>query len=120
MGDEKKFTQEEVDALIKEAVDKFAAETVAAAEPLQQYMTKEQATEALGREYIAEEVLRFAKEGITRHNEAIEEAIKEGVWAMGNDFPRGNLEEDARSNGIQDIQEVAKTWNKQAEDNSCW
>lgn len=116
MGDEKKFTQEEVDALIKEAVDKFAAETVAAAEPLQQYMTKEQATEVLGREYIAEEVLRFAKEGITCHNEAIEEAIKEGVRAMGNDFPAETWKKMLGPMSIQDIQEVAKTWHKQAED----
>ncbi len=116
MGDEKKFTQEEVDALIKEAVDKFAAETVAAAEPLQQYMTKEQATEVLGREYIAEEVLRFAKEGITCHNEAIEGAIKEGVRAMGNDFPAETWKKMFDPMSIQDIQEVAKTWHKQAED----
>lgn len=116
MDNERKYSQEEVDALVKAEVEKAVAEALANVPPAESYMTKEQATEALGQEYTAEEVLRFAKEGIACHNEAIEEAIKEGVRAMGNDFPAETWKRMLSSMNIQDIHEVAKTWHKQAED----
>lgn len=116
MGDEKMYTQEEVDVLVKAEVEKAVAEAMANVPPAESYITKEQATEALGQEYTAEEVLRYAKEGITCHNEAVEEAIKEGVRAMGNDFPAKTWKKMLASMSIQDIREITKTWHKQAED----
>lgn len=121
MGDEKKFTKEEVDALIKEAVENHTAENTGGVvikadniTPL--YMTQEQATEKLDKELSADEVLRFAKEGIDYHTQCVDEAIKDGVRAMGNDFPAETWKSTFASMSTKQILDIAKTWHKQAKE----
>lgn len=117
--DEKKFTKEEVNVLIKEAVEKYGEEenvTVTADNIIPLYMTKEQATEKLGKDLSADEVLRFAKEGMDYHAECVDEAIKDGVRAMGNDFPAETWKATFVSMSTKQINDIASTWHKQAED----
>ena len=47
------------------------------------FMTKEQATEALGKEMTVEAVLNLAKDGEAFRKEVIEDAVTAGVRAMG-------------------------------------
>lgn len=78
------------------------------------YMTQEQATEKLGKEYSADEVLRFAKEGIDYHKQTIDDAIAMGVRAMGNDFPAETWRNTFAGMSTQSIKDIAKTWEAQA------
>ena len=112
--DEKKYTKGEVDALVEKAVEKYAAENKADKDPL--YMTHEQAVEKLGKELHADEVLRFAKEGIDYHAECVEEATKEGVRALGNDFPAETWKATFATMSTKQIKDIASTWHKQAKE----
>lgn len=120
--DEKKYTKEEVDALIEKAVEKHAVEstdeniTVKADNIAPLYMTQEQATEKLGKELSADEVLRFAKEGMDYHAECMSEAIKDGVRAMGNDFPAETWKATFTTMSTKQINDIASTWHKQAKE----
>jgi hypothetical protein len=112
--DEKKYTKEEVDALVEKAVEKYAAENKVDKDP--PYMTHEQAVEKLGKELHADEVLRFAKEGIDYHAECVEEATKDGVRAMGNDFPAETWKATFATMSTKQINDIASTWHKQAKE----
>lgn len=120
--DEKKYTKGEVDALVEKAVEKYAAEstdeniTVKADNIAPLYMTHEQAVEKLGKELHADEVLRFAKEGIDYHAECVEEATKEGVRALGNDFPAETWKATFATMSTKQIKDIASTWHKQAKE----
>ena len=118
---DKVYTQEQVDALMKEAVEKAqneASATIqAAAEPLKVFMSREQATEVLGKEYDADTILKFAKEGIQHREELVQETIEWGIRAQGNDFPadawKQMLSELGRT--IEAIKEFRDGFKKQAE-----
>jgi len=115
----------------QEVLDKLAEAWAAIppAEPqegeIEHYMTREQATEKLGKEYTAEEVLGLAKDGIdfkvqkaeydTYRQETIDTALATGVRAMGNDFPKETWEETFAAMGKKAIEDITKTWQKQAE-----
>jgi hypothetical protein len=118
--DEKKYTQEEVDALVEKAVEKYKLTdentTAKASNIAPLYITQEQATEKLGKELSADDVLRFAKEGIAYHTESVEEAIKEGVRAMGNDFPAETWKLTFATMSTKQIKDIASTWYKQAKE----
>lgn len=90
------------------------AELVPAQEPKEAFMAKEQATEKLGKEYTADEVLRFAKEGIDYHKQTVDEAIAMGVRAMGNDFPAETWRNTFANMSTKAIKDIAKTWEAQA------
>ena len=89
------------------------------------FMTQEQVAEKLGKEYTAEEVLKLAKDGIDFANqkaeydiyrqETIDNALAAGVRAMGNDFPKETWEATFATMGKKQIEDIAKTWQKQAE-----
>jgi len=115
VGKDKVYTQEEVDALVKEAVEKAVAEALANV-PQAEFMTQEQATEVLGKEYNAEGVLKLAKEGIAYRKELIEDAIEWGIRAQGNDFPvdawKQMLSESGRT--IEAIKDFGDGFKKQA------
>lgn len=119
--DEKKYSQEEVDALVKEAVDKAVMDALANAPTAEldstlEYMTQAQATEKLSKEYSADEVLKFAKEGIDYHAQVVEEAIQWGVRAQGNEFPAETWKTTFASMSTKAIKDIAETFRKQAQD----
>lgn len=115
----------------QEVLDKLAEAWAAIppAEPqegeIEHYMTQEQVAEKLGKEYTAEEVLGLAKDGIDFANqkaeydiyrqETINNALEAGVRAMGNDFPKETWEATFATMGKKQIEDIAKTWQKQAE-----
>lgn len=80
-----------------------------------EYLSKEKATEALGNEMSADEVLKFAKEGVAYHKQVVEEAIAMGVKAMGNDFPAETWKNTFATMGTVAIKDIAKTWETQAQ-----
>lgn len=84
--DDKKYTQEEVDAKVKEAVDAFKADLEKNAEGIDVFMLKHEAVEALGKEMEPNEVLKLAKEGMQYREELIEDTIAWGVRAEGEAF----------------------------------
>lgn len=118
---DKVYTQEQVDALVKEAVEKAQKEAMdtaqAAAEPLKVFMSQEQAVEVLGKEYDADTILKFAKEGIAYREELVQDAIEWGIRAQGNDFPadawKQLLSEPGRT--IEAIKDFRDGFKKQAE-----
>jgi len=79
------------------------------------FMTKEQATEALGKEMTVEAVLSLAKDGEAFRKEVIEDAVTAGVRAMGNDFPADTWKGTFSTMSIQAIRDIAKTFHAQAE-----
>lgn len=82
--------------------------------PTPEYMTKQQATEALGKEMTAQEVLALAKDGIAYRNETIDSALAMGVKALGNDFPTETWKNTFATMSIQAIKDISKTWEAQA------
>jgi hypothetical protein len=129
-NDLKTYTQEEVDTLVKEAVEKEQAaykEALAAvqsasggtaqpaADPPKVFMTQEQANTTLGKEYSAETILTFAKEGIDHHAEVVDEALAWGVRAQGNDFPAETWKSTFSTMGTKAIKDIMATFKSQAE-----
>lgn len=106
------------DELLNQIAEKWAETPVNVSEPQEgeavSYMTQEQVKEKLGKEYTADEVLRFAKEGIDYHKQTINDAIAMGVRAMGNDFPVDTWRYIFASMSTQAIKDIAKTWEAQA------
>ncbi len=116
------------DELLKQVAEAYTA--IPPVEPqegeIEHYMTQEQVAEKLGKEYTAEEVLGLAKDGIdfanqkaeydTYRQETIDNALATGVRAMGNDFPKETWEETFATMGKKAIEDITKTWQKQAED----
>ena len=120
----KTYTQEEVDALVKEAVEKeqmaqkeALEAAMAASAPLKVFLSQEQATEVLGKEHDADTILKLAKEGAQYRNELIEDAVEWGVRAQGNDFPvdawKQMLSESGRT--IEAIKDFKEGFKKQAQ-----
>ena len=103
-----KKTQEEMDAA------KVAATPLAGVSDVPAFMTKEQATEKLGKEMTSDDVLKLAKEGQDYHKKVSEDALAMGIRAMGNDFPKETWEKTFATMGTAQIQDIAKTWETQA------
>lgn len=115
------------DELLKQVAEAYTA--IPPVEPqegeIEHYMTQEQVAEKLGKEYTAEEVLGLAKDGIDfkaqkaeydiYRQETIDNALAAGVRAMGNDFPKDTWEATFATMGKKQIEDIAKTWQKQAE-----
>lgn len=78
------------------------------------YMTQEQATEKLGKELTADEVLSLANEGIDYRKQLTDEALAMGVRAMGNEFAKETWEQTLASMGTKNIKDIMKTWETQA------
>ena len=78
------------------------------------YMTQEQATEKLGKELTADEVLSLANEGIDYRKQLTDEALAMGVRAMGNEFTKETWEQTFASMGTKNIKDIMKTWETQA------
>lgn len=78
-------------------------------------MTQEQSNVALGKEYSAEAVLKFAKEGVDYHSEVVGEAIAWGVRAQGNDFPAETWKATFGAMGTKAIKDIMATFKSQAE-----
>jgi hypothetical protein len=121
--DGKTYTVEEVNALVEawgkktqEEMNaaKAAATPLAGVSDVPAFMTKEQATEKLGKELTADEVLSLAKEGQDYHKKVSDEALAMGVRAMGNDFPADTWKNTFATMGTQAINDIAKTWETQA------
>ncbi len=122
VNNEKDYTQEQVDALVKEAVDKAVAEALASVPQAQldsapEFMPKEKAVEVLGKEYDADTILKFAKEGIAYREELVQDTVEWGIRAQGNDFPadawKQLLSEPGRT--IEAIKDFRDGFKKQAE-----
>lgn len=116
-------------AQLAEKWDETVKTIQASADPItvpDPFMTQEQVAEKLGKEYTAEEVLKLAKDGIDFANqkaeydiyrqETVNNALEAGVRAMGNDFPKDTWEATFATMGKKQIEDIAKTWQKQAED----
>ena len=82
-----------------------------------EFISKEKATEVLGKEYDADTILKFAKEGIQYREELVQDTIEWGIRAQGNDFPadawRQLLSEPGRT--IEAIKDFREGFKKQAE-----
>jgi hypothetical protein len=80
-------------------------------------ISKKEAVEILGKEYDADTILKFAKEGIAYREELIQETIEWGIRAQGNDFPadawKQLLSEPGRT--IEAIKDFREQFKKQAE-----
>ena len=116
------YTQEQVDALIKEAVDKAVAEALANAPAVdppatpEAFMTQEQATEKLGKELPADKVLTYAKEGMDYMTQLVDDAVAMGVRAQGNDFPAETWKNTFAGMSSQGIKDIMATFEKQAKE----
>lgn len=116
------YTQEQVDALVKEAVDKAVAEALANAPAVdppatpEAFMTQEQATEKLGKELPADKVLTYAKEGMDYMAQLVDDAVAMGVRAQGNDFPAETWKNTFAGMGSQGIKDIMATFEKQAKE----
>lgn len=116
------YTQEQVDALIKEAVDKAVAEALANAPAVdppatpEAFMTQEQATEKLGKELPADKVLTYAKEGMDYMAQLVGDAVAMGVRAQGNDFPAETWKNTFAGMSSQGIKDIMATFEKQAKE----
>lgn len=116
------YTQEQVDALAKEAVDKAVAEALANAPAVdppaapEAFMTQEQATEKLGKELPADKVLTYAKEGMDYMAQLVEDAVAMGVRAQGNDFPAETWKNTFAGMSSQGIKDIMATFEKQAKE----
>lgn len=116
------YTQEQVDALIKEAVDKAVAEALANAPAVdppatpEAFMTQEQATEKLGKELPADKVLTYAKEGMDYMAQLVDDAVAMGVRAQGNDFPAETWKNTFAGMSSQGIKDIMATFEKQAKE----
>lgn len=83
-------------------------------EELKFFMTQDQATEKLGTELSADEVLKLAKEGQEYRKSLSDEAISMGVRAMGNDFPKETWEKSFTNMDTKAIKDIMATWELQA------
>lgn len=83
-------------------------------EPKEEFMSKEKVSEKLGKELSADEVLKLAKEGQDYHKALSDEALATGVRAMGNDFPKETWEKSFATMSTDDIKNIMKTWETQA------
>ncbi len=116
------YTQEQVDALVKEAVDKAVAEALANAPAVdppatpEAFMTQEQATEKLGKELPADKVLSYAKEGMDYMTQLVDDAVAMGVRAQGNDFPAETWKNTFAGMSSQGIKDIMATFEKQAKE----
>lgn len=88
-----------------------------AAEPITIYMTKEQATEKLGKELSSDDVLKLAKEGQEYHKQVIDDAVAMGIRAQGNDFPVETWKNTFANMSNQAIKDIMKTFENQANEN---
>lgn len=83
-----------------------------------EFLTKERATEVLGKEMDADTILKLAKIGQTYREELIADTLAWGVRAMGNSFPMDSwkqmLSESSRE--IQAIKDFRDQFQKQAEE----
>ena len=111
--DGREYDDVEIFKLLAENIQNNTEEQIKLAKECQ-FLTQEQATEKLGKEYTADEVLRFAKEGIDYHKQTVEDAIAWGVRAMGNDFPADTWRNTFAGMSTQAIKDIAKTWEAQA------
>lgn len=102
------------DKIFEKVIEKCDNIPQAQSEPTPEYMTKQQATEALGKEMTSDDVLKFAKEGIAYHKATIEDALSAGVKAMGNEFPSETWKRTFENMSTQAINDISKTWETQA------
>lgn len=92
------------------------------------FMTSDQAVDALGKEFTAEEILAFAKDGMEMDHEAdtkakaydalvksaIDEAIKNGIKAKGDSFNQKKWEKILASLDYEEILDQSKEWAEEA------
>jgi len=115
------YTQEQVDALTKEAVDKAVAEALANVPKVEEtqsevFVTKEQATAVLGKELPADKVLSYAKEGEAFMTQLVNDAVAMGVRAQCNDFPAETWKNTFAGMGSQGIKDIMATFEKQVKE----
>lgn len=113
----KAYTAEEMfDLLEKKTQEEITAAkaSASASSTVESFMTKEQATEKLGKEMTADEVLNLAKEGQDYHKKVSDEALAMGVRAMGNDFPKETWDKTFETMSSKDILNITATWETQA------
>lgn len=95
---------------IKASVEPITAQL----DSTEDYMTQVQVSEKLGSELSADEVLKLAKEGQEYHKSLSDNAIAMGVRAMGNDFPAETWKKSFEVMGTNNIKDIMKTWELQA------
>ena len=104
---------EQWDAKIEE-IKSSVVPVMAQLDPTADYMTQAIATEKLGVELSADEVLKLAKEGQVYHQEISDEALAMGVRAMANEFPAETWKNAFSTMSTQSIKDIMKTWEVQA------
>lgn len=114
-----KLTVDDASEILNQLGEKWdkTVETIqSTAEPLkvEQFMVKEKASEKLGKEMNADEVLNLAKEGQDYHKQVVDEAVAMGVRAQGNDFPAETWKATFATMGTSAIKDIMKTFEAQA------
>lgn len=84
---------------------------------VEQFISKEQVKESLGREVPADEVLRFAKEGDGYLQELQKEAKEWGVRAYGDDYDADAWETRFAVSGSRELKRFIETFKVEAEAN---
>lgn len=114
-GIEYKEGETKPEELLNQIAEKYVA--IEPVEPqegqVESYMTQEEATEKLGAELSADDVLKLAKEGQEFRKSLSDEAIAMGVRAMGNDFPKETWENSFANMDTKLIKDMMKTWELQ-------
>lgn len=115
LGIEYKEGETKEEELLSKIAEKFdSIKPTEPTEPKEEFMSKEKASEKLGKELSADEVLKLAKEGQEYHKTLSDEALAMGVRAMGNDFPKETWEKSFATMSSTDIKNIMKTWEAQA------
>jgi len=80
-------------------------------------LPKDEVKKVLGKEYDADEILKFAKEGLELRNELIKDTIEWGVRAQANDFDKTTWEEllYESNRSLESIRKFRDQFKKQAE-----
>lgn len=115
-GIEYKEGETKADELLSQLAEKWdgSFKIAEGVEELEIYMTQDQVSEKLGTELSADEVLKLAKEGQEYRKSLSDEAIAMGVRAMGNDFTKETWEKSFATMSTNDIKNIMKTWELQA------
>ncbi len=113
------MTDEVMDTLAT-AIEELQAEnealtaSVSEEDEVVEYLSEEQAKEALGDDVTAETVLELAREGQAYKAKLIGDTIAMGVRAMGNDFKSETWEGTLAALDTESINDIMGNWSKQA------
>lgn len=110
-----KVEKEEVDNLESEDEEKLSkSDNIDIA-----FSFKNEELEQFGKSVTKEELLKYAKDGKNYREKVIQDAIKNGVKAMGNDFNVESFKKVFEKMDLEDILNSSETFEKNAKEKYC-